>query len=196
MTAEPRVTDPIASFAADKTADSEPRRSPALAALCGLAAGAVGVWALDRLDWFLFEREPEEARERTRAARPGGEAPAGLLVTRASETAGVELSDGAHSTAEVLTHYAIGIAPAIGYALARDRLPAQGSAQGLAQGALFGAGLWLVQDEIINTVTGLGAKPTDYPWQAHARGLAAHTAYGIVTEATLQLLEATLPQSR
>lgn len=84
-----------------------------------------------------------------------------------------------------MVHYAIGIAPAIGYALLRDRLPMSG----VARGALYGAGLFLTQDEVLNTVTGLGAKPQNYPWQAHARGLVAHTAYGIVTELALALAD-------
>ena len=78
-------------------------------------------------------------------------------------------------------HFAIGIAPAVGYALARKDLPVKG----LAAGALFGFSLWLLQDEVLNSVTGLGAKPRDYPWQAHARGLAAHLAYGVAAELAL-----------
>ncbi len=38
---------------------------------------------------------------------------------------------------------------------------------------MFGAGLFLTQDELANSVSGLGGKPKDYPWQAHARGLIA-----------------------
>jgi uncharacterized membrane protein YagU involved in acid resistance len=82
-------------------------------------------------------------------------------------------------------HYSIGVAPAIGYALLRDKLPGSG----VARGALYGAGLFLMQDEVLNTVTGLGAKPQRYPWQAHARGIVAHTVYGVATELVLNLLD-------
>ena len=54
---------------------------------------------------------------------------------------------------------------------------------------LYGAGLFALQDEGLNSVTGLGAKPQDYPWQAHARGLVAHLVYGIVTELALSAIE-------
>ena len=54
---------------------------------------------------------------------------------------------------------------------------------------MFGLGLWLLQDEVLNSVTGLGAKPQEYPWQAHARGLAAHLAYGVVTELALGVVD-------
>jgi len=79
-------------------------------------------------------------------------------------------------------HHGIGLA--IGYAPLRDQLPGRVIARGLA----FGVGLFLAQDELVNTVTGLGARPTRYPWQAHARGLIAHAVYGVVTEMTLAAL--------
>jgi len=46
-----------------------------------------------------------------------------------------------------------------------------------------------MQDEVLNTVTGLGARPQRYPWQAHARGLVAHIVYGVATELVLNLVE-------
>ncbi len=36
-------------------------------------------------------------------------------------------------------------------------------------------------------MTGLGAEPGRYPWQAHARGLVAHIVYGLATELALNL---------
>ena len=151
----------------------------------GFAAGALGVWALDRLDWFLWDQENPEARARTAAVRPKGEPPAQALVSKMEDATGKHLDPGTHETASQVVHYSIGIAPAIGYALLRDKLPMSG----VARGALYGAGLFLAQDEVLNTVTGLGAKPQDYPWQAHARGIVAHTAYGIVTELALELVD-------
>ena len=153
-------------------------------ALAGAAAGAFGVWALDRVDWFLWDHEDPKARTQTKAVRPGGEPPAQALVTRSEEATGTVLSPEAHETISQAVHYAIGIAPAVGYALLRDKLPGTGT----ARGALYGAGLFLMQDEVLNTVTGLGAKPQQYPWQAHARGLVAHTVYGIATELALNLI--------
>lgn len=149
--------------------------------LAGLAAGAVGVWALDRVDWFMWNREDPEARAQTTAVRPNGEPPAQALVSKVEGATGTHLEPATHEAVSQVVHYSIGIAPAIGYALLRDRLPVSG----VARGALYGAGLFLTQDEGLNTVTGLGAKPQDYPWQAHARGIVAHTVYGIVTELTL-----------
>lgn len=161
-------------------------------ALICAAAGAVGTVALDRVDWFLFDREGEESKRRTKAVRPNGEPPADVLVTRVAEAVGADVDPATHQKLGVATHYAIGIAPAVAYALFRDKLPVQGVPRGL----LYGFALWLLQDEVTNTVTGLGAKPQDYPWQAHARGLAAHLAYGVTTELALNAAEKALSRSK
>lgn len=171
-------------------ADTETPANTLATILMGAAAGAVGVWALDRIDWFMWNRESEETRDRTTAARPGGEPPAQALVSRVEGATGRYLSEDRHELASDMVHYTIGIGPAIGYALLRDKLPGRG----VARGAAYGAALFVAQDELLNTVTGLGGKPTDYPWTAHARGIVAHTVYGIATELTLNLFEAAVQQ--
>jgi hypothetical protein len=154
-------------------------------ALMGAAAGAIGVWALDRVDWFMWNRMDEADRARTRAARPDGEPPAHVVASKLEELAGVELSERAHDAAGDAVHYSLGIAPAVGYALLRDKLPFDGPVRGLA----YGLGLFLVQDEALNAASGLGGRPGDYPWQDHARGLVAHLVYGLTTEVALNLME-------
>lgn len=151
----------------------------------GLVAGAVGVWALDRIDWFMWNRENPKARARTTAVRPNGEPPAQALVSKVEDATDARLEPSTHEAVSQIVHYSIGIAPAVAYALFRDKLPVAG----VTRGALYGAGLFLMQDEALNTVTGLSAKPGAYPWQAHARGIVAHTAYGIVTELALDLMD-------
>jgi hypothetical protein len=146
--------------------------------MLGTAAGAAGVWALDRADWFMWNLESLDSRAETIRVRPRQLPPAENVVSAVQEAAGRELSLPSFRAASQAVHYSIGIAPAVAYAVLRDRLPGRG----VARGALFGIGLFLAQDELLNTVTGLGARPDRYPWQAHARGLIAHTIYGIATE--------------
>lgn len=168
-----------------QTDGSERELGIAATAVMGAAAGAVGVWALDRVDWFMWDRLDEETRARTIAARPGGEPPAHVLVGKVERMAGIAPSERQHEIAGQIVHYTIGIGPAVGYALTRDKLPGRGPVRGL----LYGFGLFLAQDEALNTVSGLGAKPQDYPWQAHARGLIAHLVYGVATELALNAME-------
>ncbi|MDQ3074551.1 MAG: DUF1440 domain-containing protein [Pseudomonadota bacterium] len=154
-------------------------------ALMGAAAGAAGVWALDRVDWFMWNQESDEVRQRTTAVRPGGEPPAHVAASKLEHMFGLNPTPGQHAMAGLATHYGIGIAPAAVYALVRDKLPGKGPARGL----LYGLGVFLMQDEALNAATGLGARPKDYPWQAHARGLVSHLVYGVVTELVLNMLE-------
>lgn len=147
----------------------------------GTLAGVVGVWALDRLDWSMWESEASETRAETEAVRPGGEPPAQALVTKTTEALGTQLSPTTHEAVSQFVHYSIGVVPAVAYAFLRHRL----GGPSLTRGALFGASLWAMQDEGLNTITGLGADPRNYPWQDHARGLVAHTFFGVAVEAVL-----------
>ena len=56
-------------------------------------------------------------------------------------------------------------------------------------GVLLGLGLFLLQDELLNPILGASGGPTEYPWQAHARGLIGHVVYGAATDAALEVLE-------
>ncbi len=115
------------------------------------------------------------------------------LPTATLENAtGRELSEGQHEAAQQLVHYSIGVGPAAAYALVRDKLPGRGPLRGL----LYGFGVFLVQDEVLNAGSGLGADPRECPWQDHARGLVAHLAYGVTTELALNAMEHALVSAR
>ncbi len=154
--------------------------------LKGAIAGAVGVWVMDRVDWFLYDHEDPRARRRTQRVRPGGLDPAHVAVNRAARMMGRELSPRQPHPAGVALHYGIGIGPGALYATMRHRM--QGL--GMARGPLYGLGLFVAQDEVVNAITGLSAPPRRYPWQAHARGLVAHLVYGLVTDLALDAMDA------
>lgn len=64
-----------------------------------------------------------------------------------------------------------------------------GKADGECRGLSFGTGFYLLVDEIGNPALGLTPGPGAFPWQAHARGLVAHLAFGVTTEVVLNLME-------
>ena len=160
-------------------------------AVHGVIAGAVATFVLDRVDWFLYRREPSESRRRTWAVRPEGKDPAHVLASRVSEAVGGGPIPQGHP-AGLATHYLIGIAPAALYGAVREHAPAVTAGSGLA----FGAGMWLLEDEIANPALGLAAPPGHYPWQPHARGFVAHLVYGVVVELTLRALQPRTERSR
>ncbi len=155
----------------------------------GALAGAVGVWVLDRVDWFLYNRESAETQARTRAARPYGLDPAHNVARLAAHAMGRRFPGqpnypAAHPTG-LAVHYGIGMAPATLYAAfggAGERFRPE-------RGLLFGFALWLLQDEAANAALGLSGDPRSYPWQDHARGLAAHLAYGVAVDGAVTLLK-------
>lgn len=148
------------------------------------AAGAVAVWVMDRFDWFAFDHEDPHARCRTEAVRPGGMDPAHAFASKAAAMAGTTLGPAPHHQhpAGLVVHYAVPMGLAILYDRLRRRIPAVGSAGGI----LYGAGIFVLLDEVINPILGLAARPGQYPWQRHARELMAHLVYGVVINAILQ----------
>ncbi len=56
-------------------------------------------------------------------------------------------------------------------------------------GALFGAMLWLLGDELAAPLLGLSDKPTAYPPIRHLQSLAQHLGFGVATAATTRTLE-------
>jgi hypothetical protein len=155
-------------------------------ALIGAAAGAAAVWVMDRVDWFNFRHEDPMARRRTQAVRPGGMDPAHAGAHAAAEAMGHDLEPKQKNAAGLATHYSLGILPGALYGALRHKVPGLDAGRGTA----FGVGLLLLQDEGLNALMGNAAKPTEYPWQAHARGLIAHLVYGLVLDTVLDAADA------
>ena len=154
-------------------------------ALKGAVAGGIAVWVMDQVDWYMYNHENLEARRQTQRVRPGGLDPAHAIANKVAGAFGKELSPRQPHPAGIAVHYSLGIGPGALYGAMQDRAPALG----VGRGALFGLGLFLLQDEFVNAATGLSARPRQYPWQAHARGLIAHLVYGVVTDTLLRVLK-------
>jgi hypothetical protein len=152
-----------------------------LDALAGAAAGVAAVWVMDRIDWFNFRRglDNSRTRQQTKQARPDGMDPAQVLAAGTADQAGLALTRRQLDTAGLIVHYGLGMVPAALYGALRGRVAYLDA----GRGSLFGLGLFLIKDEGMNAALGLSGRPQDYPWTAHARGLVAHLAYGLVTDA-------------
>ncbi|PRY06437.1 uncharacterized protein DUF1440 [Pontibacter ummariensis] len=165
-------------------------RNTALELLKGAIAGAVSVWAMDRVTWYMYRNEDRKAFAQEKQAQVHGHYVSQVSVDKATSAMGVELSDEQYFYAYKGVHYFLGIAPAMLYSVLRHKVDWLSA----GKGSLFGVGLFVLQDETLAPLTGLASPPTAYPWQAHARGLAGHLAVGLVTDATLNLLDKVLPE--
>lgn len=153
----------------------------------GAIAGAAAIWVMDRLDWFTYDHQDPKARRQTDAVRPEGLDPAHVIANTLAHALDTKL--GPHKPhrhpAGLAVHYAIGIAPAALYGAFRSRM----SMLRAGRGSLFGLGLFIIQDEGLNTILGVATHPRRYPWQAHARGLIAHLLFGTTVDAALNLMK-------
>lgn len=151
----------------------------------GAMAGAIGVYAMDHVGRYLYQRADAKTLAAELAARPGGLDPDHAIADRVTRAAGMELANKRNNSAATLVHYAVGVIPAAAYGMLRDRIGFFGAVRGI----LFGFTTFVVQDEIAGPGMGVAAPAMDYPWQAHARSLVSHIAFGAATDAALRVLK-------
>lgn len=123
----------------------------------GALAGAIGVWAMDKVIWAMWDRTDPAKLQQEREARPGGLDPAHVIANRAADAVGTKLTPKQPHPAGIGVHY--------------------------------GLGLFLVEDEGVNPILGTSGGPTEYPMEAHVRGLVGHLVLGAATHASLKLMD-------
>ena len=148
------------------------------------------MWAMDRVTWYMYRNEDRKAYLQEKKAQVKGKYVSQVSVDKALDATGVELSDKQYWYAYKGVHYFLGIAPGMLYSVLRHKVKGLDA----GRGSLFGLALFIMMDEIVAPAAGLASRPTAYPWQAHARGLAGHLTVGVVIDATLNLLDKALPE--
>jgi uncharacterized membrane protein YagU involved in acid resistance len=144
----------------------------------GGVAGGVATWLMDRVTTGIQQQQSREDAERETAVRPNGQESVVNLVQLVERRAGLTLDEGSRSVVVTVVHYGLGVVPGAFYAAARRRMPGLAFGRGL----LFGALLFLVNDEFLNTALGTAAPPQAYPASTHFRGLVGHLVLGAVTD--------------
>lgn len=153
--------------------------------LKGAIAGAIGVLAMDIATWLMYRREDERHLEREKQARPLGMDPAHVAARKVATLLRSDAGQDEPNAGGIAIHYALGMVPGLAYAKLRHTQPWVRA----GGGAAYGFGLFLINDEVANRLLGLAGPPRAYPWQAHLRGVVGHVVLGLVTEATLNVLE-------
>lgn len=162
-----------------------PPVDPLTGAIKGAIAGAAGVWLMDKVSTYLYQWESPETMKAEESARVEGKDPASVAAGRLADAIGAEPTKEQAAAAASGVHYALGVVPGAVYGALRPHLGLVGSGRGLA----YGLALFLLNDEAIGPALGLASGPGSYPWQAHARGLAAHLVLGVTTDAVLDVLD-------
>jgi putative membrane protein len=147
----------------------------------------VGLCATQALDWvsiFLYDNEAPATRtaeDRARGHRHAYE----VAVDRAARRLGRALTDDQVSRWGWRFHKVFGILGGLGYLALRRGFPRLRWGYGLA----FGAAFFVVVDEIMVPLQRLTPGPFAFSWKVHARGAAAHVAYGVAAETTARMLD-------
>ncbi|MCW2135378.1 hypothetical protein [Arthrobacter sp. VKM Ac-2550] len=79
--------------------------------LLGGLAGAAGVWVMDKVGWYLYEREEPRALARELRARVDGKDVAHVLAQKAARLTGMARKVEQPSPIGIGVHYALGILP-------------------------------------------------------------------------------------
>ncbi|HVM30050.1 MAG TPA: hypothetical protein VM305_04690 [Candidatus Limnocylindrales bacterium] len=153
-------------------------------ALRGAVAGAVATWVMDQVTTAMLKSQPDEATRREEEARPNGKSAIANLVDRVESVTGFEADGKTRPRVESAVHYGLGIVPGALYGLLRRRVPLLGAGGGL----VFGALLWALNDEWLNSQLGLSGPLDAYPAVTHWRGFVGHAVLGAMTESTIELL--------
>jgi hypothetical protein len=153
-------------------------------ALRGALAGAAATWAMDQVTTAMYEAQPRDVTEREAAAQPNGKPSVTNLVDRVQAQAGLVIPETRRPMIEMAIHYALGVVPGAIYGVARRRVPFARLGRGLA----YGTGLFIINDEYMNTKLGLAGPVEAYPPETHLRGLVGHAVLGMSTETGIQLL--------
>ena len=91
---------------------------------------------------------------------------------------GHELQESEKEPAGAAVHYAFGTVTGGLYGALAEVTPQVTTAAGLP----FGAGFWLLADEVSVPLLGLSKGPTAYPVSTHVYSLASHLVYGLTAE--------------
>ena len=171
--------------------------------LAGLAGGLVASWTMNQFQaaWTRIA-EGEEKGHGAQSMRPsegskGEQAqdsgdPDDATVETAKviskEVFGHELQESEKEPAGTAVHYAFGTLSGGLYGALAELTPQVTTAAGLP----FGAGFWLLADEISMPLLGLSKGPTEYPVSTHVYSLASHLVYGMTAEVSRRALRRVL----
>ena len=159
--------------------------------VAGLAGGLVASWTMNQFQaaWTRIAEgnekshgasmQPSEGSHGDQAQDTAEQDDATVETAKAiSNVFGHELQESEKEPAGAAVHYAFGTLSGGLYGALAEVTPQVTTAAGLP----FGAGFWLLADEISVPLLGLAKGPTEYPVSTHVYSLASHLVYGVTAE--------------
>jgi hypothetical protein len=156
-------------------------RAAAADAATGVVAGYAGTKAMEPVSMFLYRHEPDEARRKEDAVRPGP--PYRIAAAKITSLLGLHLSEESLDTAGLGLHYGLAVSWAPLYGVLRHR-----ARFGVPKAALgTGLAMSLIADEGLTPLLGFSAPNRAYPLVTHLRGVAAHLVFGAAVAAVSEV---------
>jgi putative membrane protein len=160
--------------------------------VAGLAGGLLASWTMNQFQAALTRMaegkekshgaqsmQPAQGSQGDPAQDMGEQDDATVETAKAiSNVFGHELQESEKEPAGAAVHYAFGTLSGGLYGALAEVTPQVTTAAGLP----FGAGFWLLADEISVPLLGLSKGPTEYPVSTHVYALASHLVYGVTAE--------------
>ena len=167
--------------------------------VAGLAGGLVASWTMNQFQaaWTRIAEgaekphgaqsmKPSDGSQGEQGQDSQNDENATVKAARAisKEVFGHDLQESEKEPAGAAVHYAFGTLSGGMYGALAEVTPQVTTAAGLP----FGAGFWLLADEISVPLLGLAKPPTEYPVSTHVYALASHLVYGVTAEMSRRAL--------
>jgi len=161
--------------------------------VAGLAGGLVASWTMNQFQaaWMRVAANNEKPHGAQSLQPSGGstgnqaedakeqdDATVETAKVISENVFGHELQESEKKPAGAAVHYAFGTATGALYGALAEVTPEVTTGAGLP----FGAGVWLLADEISVPLMGLSKGPGEYPVSTHIYAFASHLVYGVSAE--------------
>jgi hypothetical protein len=171
--------------------------------VAGLAGGLLASWTMNQFQaaWTRIAEGAEKSHgaqsmkpsdgsqgEQAQDASNDENATVKTAQVISEKVFGHELQKSEKEPAGAAVHYAFGTLSGGLYGALAEVTPQLTTAAGLP----FGAGFWLLADEVSVPLLGLAKKPTEYPVSTHVYALASHLVYGMTAELSRRALRRAL----
>jgi putative membrane protein len=167
--------------------------------IAGLAGGLLASWTMNQFQaaWTRIAEgnekshgaqsmQPSQGSQGEQAHDTNEQDDATVKTAKAisKNVFGHELQKSEKEPAGAAVHYAFGTLTGGMYGALAEITPQVTTAAGLP----FGAGFWLLADEVTVPLLGLSKGPTEYPVSTHVYALASHLVYGMTAEMSRRAL--------
>src|SRR4029078_1033673 len=159
--------------------------------VAGLAGGLLASWTMNQFQaaWTRIAEggekshgaqsmKPSDGSQGEQDSHEQDDATVETAKAISEKVFGHELQESEKHPAGAAVHYAFGTLSGGLYGALAEVTPQVTTAAGFP----FGAGFWLLADEISVPLLGLSKGPTAYPVSTHVYSLASHLVYGVTAE--------------